>query len=77
MILDVNYVDSVDVIWQTNMTSLFRGEISACAAVYTRYVMDACNRVRPIILLPPMMGASFVLVALTRLIISKPKHRVT
>ena len=58
-------------------SSLFREKISACAAVHTRYVMDACDRVRPIILLPPMMGTSFVLVALTRLIVSKPKHQVT
>ena len=57
--------------------SLFREEISACAAVHTRYVMDTCDCVRPIILLLPMMGTSFVLVALTRLIVSKPKHRVT
>ena len=57
--------------------SMFREEISACASVHTRYVMDACNSVRPIILLPPMMGTSFVLVALTRLIVSKPKHQVT
>ena len=54
--------------------SLFREEIGACAAVHMRYVMDTCDHVRPIILLPPMMGTSFVLVALTRLIISKPKH---
>ena len=57
--------------------SLFQEEISASAAVHMRYVMDACNRVRPIILLPPMMGTSFLLVALTRLIVSKSKHRVT
>ena len=56
---------------------LFREEIGACAAVHTRYVMDACDCVGPIILLPPMMRMSFVLVTLTRLIISKPKHRVT
>ena len=40
-----------------------------------------CNgRVRScvtIILLPPMMGTSFVLAALTSLIVSEPKHRVT
>ena len=57
--------------------TLFWEEISACAVVHTRYVMDACDRVRPLILLPPIMGTSFVLVALTRLIVSKPKHRVT
>ena len=54
--------------------SVFREEISACAVVHTRYVMDTCGRVRPIILLPPTMGTSFVLVTLTRLIVSKPKH---
>ena len=57
--------------------SLFWEEISACAAVHTRYVMDAYDCVRTIILLPPMMGTSFVLVVLTRLIVSKPKHQVT
>ena len=57
--------------------SLFQEQISACAVVHMRYVMDACDRVRPIILLPPIMGTSFVLVALTRLIVSKPKHQVT
>ena len=54
--------------------SLFQEEISACAAVHTCYVMDVCDCVRPVILLPPMMRTSFVLVALTRQIISKPKH---
>ena len=58
------------------MYSLFQEEISACAAVHTCYVMDACDHVQPIILLPPMMGTSFALVALTRLIISKPKYQV-
>ena len=55
-------------------SSLFYEEISACAAVHTRYVMDACDQVRSIILLPPMMGTSFVLVALTRLIVSELRH---
>ena len=55
------------------MVSLFREEISACAAVYTRYVMGACDRVGSIILLPGRMGASFVLVVLTRLTVSEPK----
>ena len=59
------------------ITSLFVEEISACAAVHTCYIMDVCNHVWPIILLPPMMGMSFVLVALTRLIFSKPKYQVT
>ena len=36
--------------------SLFQEEINACAAVHTCYVMDACDRVRSLILLPPMMG---------------------
>ena len=31
--------------------SLFREEISACAAVHTCYVMDTCDRVQSIILL--------------------------
>ena len=54
--------------------SLFWQEISACAAVHTCYVIDACNRVSYIILLPPMIGMSFVLVALTRLILSELRH---
>ena len=36
--------------------SLFLEEISAWAAVHTRYVMNACDRVRSIILLPRMLG---------------------
>ena len=36
--------------------SVFREEISACAVVHTCYVMDACDHVRPIILLFPIMG---------------------
>ena len=39
--------------------SLFWEKISACAAVHMRYVMDACDHVPPIILLPPMIGTSF------------------
>ena len=62
---------------QPTRYSLFREEIGACAAVHMRYVMDVCDRVQPIIFLPPMMGTSFVLVTLTRLIVSKPKHQVT
>ena len=79
-VLENNYFEfNGDVKKQISGTaiSLFREEISACAAVHKRYVMDACDRVRPIILLLPMMGTSFVLVALTRLIVSKPKHRLT
>ena len=45
-----------------------------CAAVHTRYVMDAYDRVRSIILLPLIMGMSFLLVVLTRLIVREPKH---
>ena len=54
--------------------SLFQEEINAYAAIHTHYVMDACDRVQPTILLPPMMGMSFLLVALTRLIVREPKH---
>ena len=57
--------------------SLFLEEICVCAAVHMCYVMDACNHVRPIIFLPLMMGTSFVLVAITKLIISKTKNHVT
>ena len=61
-----------------HVCSLFWEEISACAAVHGLWMqfMDTCHRVRSIILLPPIMGMSFVLVKLTRLIVSKPKHRV-
>ena len=52
----------------------FSGEMSAYAAVPARYVMGACDGVRSIVLLPPMMGAAFVLVVLTGLIVSDPKH---
>ena len=44
---------------QNTGISLFREKISACAAVHMCYVMDACDCVWPIILLPPMMGTSF------------------
>ena len=54
--------------------SLFWEEIGACAAVHMRYVMDACNHVQFIILLPPMMGMPFMLVTLTRLIVTEPKR---
>ena len=56
---------------------LYWEEISACAAVRKRYVTEPCDRVRSVILLPWMMGTSFLLVVLTRLIVSKPKHWVT
>ena len=57
--------------------SLFQEETSGCAVIHTCYIMDVCDRVRSILLLPPMMGMSFVLVVLTRLIVSEPKHWVT
>ena len=41
------------------------------------YVMDACDSVQSIILLPHMVGTSFLLVALTRLNVSELKHWVT
>ena len=76
------FFNSLFLLWlicngSTLHNNLFREEISACAAVHTHYVIGACNHVQPIILLPPMMETSFMLVALTRLIVSKPKHRVT
>ena len=61
-------------IHQEPVFSLFREEISACATVHTHYVVDACDRVRSIILLSPMMGTSFVLDAPTRLIVSELRH---
>ena len=57
--------------------SLFQEEISACAAVHTCCVMNACSPVRSIILLLCMMAMSFVLVALTRGNVTEPKHWVT
>ena len=59
------------------MSSLFWEEISAYATVHMRYVMDVCDCVWYIILLPPMMAMPFVLVALTRLVVSKAKHQET
>ena len=55
-------------------SSLFWEKISACVAVHTRYVMDACDRVQSIILLPRMVGTSFVFVALKGLNVSEPEH---
>ena len=43
----------------SNIFSLFREKISACAAAHMRYAMDACDHVPPIIPLPPMIGTSF------------------
>ena len=37
------------------MCSLFLEEITACAAFHMRYVIDACDRVQSIILLPHMV----------------------
>ena len=48
-----------------------------CNRVHRRYVVDTCNRVWSIILLPLMTRTSFVLVMLTRLIVSKPKEWAT
>ena len=39
--------------------------------VHTCFVMDEGNRVESIILLPPMIGMSFMLFVLTRLIVSE------
>ena len=60
-----------------NNSVFFREEISTCVAVRAGCVVDACKRVQSIILLPCMMGMSFVLVTLTRLIVSEPEHWVT
>ena len=60
--------------WKEGIYILFREEISAIGTVLTRYAMDACNRLRSIILLPRMMGMSFVLVALTKMNVSEPEH---
>ena len=54
-------------------SSLFQEEISACAAVHMCYVMDVCDCVWYIIILPCMMGKSFILWELTRLNVSEPK----
>ena len=58
-------------------SSLFREEINAFEAVHTRSVVDACDSVQSIILLHHMMGTALLLVLLTRLIVSEPKHWVT
>ena len=54
--------------------SLFWEEIKACVAFHTHYVMSACDFVQSIILLPCMVGASFMIVALKSLIVSEPKY---
>ena len=53
---------------ENQMFSLFWEEISVCAAVHVCYVMDVCDCMESIILLPPMMRTSFVL------IVSELKH---
>ena len=53
--------------------NLFQDEISACAAVHMRYVMDKCNHVQSIILLPPMMDVIRAC-HVNRLIVSAPKY---
>ena len=53
---------------------LFQEDISACVAVHMCYVIDTCYHVLSIILLPDMMGLSFVLVALTELNVSEPEQ---
>ena len=55
---------------ENQMFSLFWEEISVCAAVHVCYVMDVCDCMESIILLPPMMRTSFVL------IVSELKHLV-
>ena len=59
----VKFKDSTELIDAT--ISLFRKEISSCAAVHMLWMCA---------ILPPMMDTSFVLLTLTRLIVSEPKH---
>ena len=60
-----------------NLRSLFWEEISTCVTVHPYYVMDVCSRARSIILLPHVVGASSVLVALMRLNVCEPYHWIT
>lgn len=60
-----------------NASIMFREEIGACVAIQTRYVMDACECVRSIILLFHMVGTSFMLVGQTRLNVIESDHWVT
>ena len=55
-------------------TTLFWEEISACATFHTSYVMNKCDHVQSIILLPGVMGMSFMLVMLPRLNVSELEH---
>ena len=48
-----------------NVGSLFWEEISACAAVLKCYVMDVCDLVQSIILMPCIVGMPFMLVGIT------------
>lgn len=57
-----------------NASIMFREEIGACVAIQTRYVVDACECVRSIILLFHMVGTSFMLVGLTRLNVIESDH---
>ena len=66
-----------DVYIMQNICILFQEEISACVASHTRYVLDACGRVRFINLLPHLVGTSFLLVVLTKLNVSEPELWVT
>ena len=59
----VKFKDSKELIDAT--ISLFQKEISSCAAVHMLWTCAIS---------PPMMDTSFVLVTLTRLIVSEPKH---
>ena len=54
--------------------SVFREEISACAAVHMPYVMNVCDLVGSTNLLPPMIWTSFVLIELTWLVVNEIKH---
>ena len=51
--------------------------MNACVAVHMHYVMDTCDPMRSIIILPCMVETSFVLVSQTRLNVSEPKYWVT
>ena len=56
-----------------NVQSVLGRNKCMCSSSFMCYVMDACDRVQSIIILPPMVGTSFMLVALTRLNVSDLK----
>ena len=65
------HTQKIEIYKQEHFNSQFWEEISTCVAGHMRYVMDTCDHVQSIILLPRMVGKSFMLVALRKLNVNK------